>query len=139
MNGRACFFFFAAHPWLFQSQISALINVKDNVLDLNDEASQLKLLQAMVGLLTTVYELHGEQLASALSVCFRLYESRIPSVVTTASASLRQIVSLLFEKARMEQQGLLAAPPAEAPPSVSPAPETTPPAPAPSSSSAPAP
>lgn len=98
------------------------LNASQSLMDLPEEPVQLRVLQAVVTLLTTTYELHGETLASALVVCFKLYESKTPSVASTASASLRQAVSLLFDCARREQE----APPNAAPITLSSPPPASP-------------
>ncbi|KAF9574751.1 hypothetical protein EC968_005537 [Mortierella alpina] len=58
---------------------------------------QLKMLQTILPLLTN-YNVHGEYLAEALLLCFRLQDSRVVFVNNTAAATLRQLVIYIFEK-----------------------------------------
>ncbi|KAG0202741.1 hypothetical protein BGX28_004846 [Mortierella sp. GBA30] len=58
---------------------------------------QLKVLQTILPLLTN-YNVHGQSLAEALLLCFRLQDSRVVFVNNTAAATLRQLVIYIFEK-----------------------------------------
>ncbi|KAG0371102.1 hypothetical protein BGZ54_000046 [Gamsiella multidivaricata] len=58
---------------------------------------QLKILQTILPLLTN-YNVHGDSLAEALLLCFRLQDSRVVFVNNTAAATLRQLVIYIFEK-----------------------------------------
>ncbi|KAF8982915.1 hypothetical protein BGZ46_000388 [Entomortierella lignicola] len=66
---------------------------------------QLKILQTILPLLTN-YNVHGESLAEALLLCFRLQDSRVVFVNNTAAATLRQLVIYIFEKVGDEDQRL---------------------------------
>ncbi|GJJ78482.1 hypothetical protein EMPS_10841 [Entomortierella parvispora] len=66
---------------------------------------QLKILQTILPLLTN-YDVHGESLAEALLLCFRLQDSRVVFVNNTAAATLRQLVIYIFEKVGDEDQKL---------------------------------
>ena len=59
---------------------------------------QLRILQTILSLVTNFPEIHGQQLADALLVCFRLHESRIAVVSSTAAATLRQLVMFVVDK-----------------------------------------
>ncbi|KAG8920589.1 hypothetical protein FRC02_000807 [Tulasnella sp. 418] len=59
---------------------------------------QLKVLQALLSLLTNYTDIHDELLGDALLLCFRLQESRIAVVSSTAAATLRQLVMFVFDK-----------------------------------------
>ncbi|KAG8863454.1 hypothetical protein FRB96_008194 [Tulasnella sp. 330] len=59
---------------------------------------QLKVLQALLSLLTNYTDVHDELLGDALLLCFRLQESRIAVVSSTAAATLRQLVMFVFDK-----------------------------------------
>ncbi|KAL1741643.1 guanine nucleotide exchange factor in Golgi transport N-terminal-domain-containing protein [Schizophyllum fasciatum] len=59
---------------------------------------QLRILQTILSLITNFPEIHGQQLADALLVCFRLHESRIAVVSSTAAATLRQLVMFVVDK-----------------------------------------
>ncbi|KIM30394.1 hypothetical protein M408DRAFT_21910 [Serendipita vermifera MAFF 305830] len=59
---------------------------------------QLKILQALLSLVTSLPDVHGATMGDALLLCFRLQESRIAVVSSTAAATLRQLVMFVFEK-----------------------------------------
>ncbi|RIA83990.1 hypothetical protein C1645_880206 [Glomus cerebriforme] len=82
-------------------------SVKTVLKTLNDIMSQgvdiqLKILQTVPPLLSNYQTLHGELLAEALLVCFKLQESKIVVVNNTAAATLRQLVINIFEKVQEE-------------------------------------
>ncbi|KAF9973368.1 hypothetical protein BGZ73_003400 [Actinomortierella ambigua] len=66
---------------------------------------QLKILQTILPLLTN-YRVHGEYLADALLLCFRLQDSRVVFVNNTAAATLRQLVIYIFDKVGEEDREL---------------------------------
>lgn len=59
---------------------------------------QLRILQTLVSLITNFPSIHGELLGEALLLCFKLQDSRIAVVSSTAAATLRQLVMFIFEK-----------------------------------------
>jgi len=59
---------------------------------------QLRILQTLLSLLTNFPQVHGDLLGDALLLCFRLQESRIAVVSSTAAATLRQLVMFVFDK-----------------------------------------
>ncbi|KAI0030497.1 hypothetical protein K488DRAFT_54152 [Vararia minispora EC-137] len=59
---------------------------------------QLKILQTLLSLITNFPTVHGQLLADALLVCFKLHESRIAVVSSTAAATLRQLVMFVVDK-----------------------------------------
>ena len=65
---------------------------------------QLRILQTILSLITNFSEIHGQQLADALLVCFRLHESRIAVVSSTAAATLRQLVMFVVDKMAGESE-----------------------------------
>ncbi|KAL1697768.1 guanine nucleotide exchange factor in Golgi transport N-terminal-domain-containing protein [Schizophyllum commune] len=65
---------------------------------------QLRILQTILSLVTNFPEIHGQQLADALLVCFRLHESRIAVVSSTAAATLRQLVMFVVDKMAGESE-----------------------------------
>ncbi|CAG8574494.1 6023_t:CDS:2 [Paraglomus occultum] len=76
---------------------------------LNDIVSQgvdiqLKILQTLPSLLSNYDSLHGDLLAEALLLCFRLQDSKIVVVNNTAAATLRQLVINIFEKVELEDE-----------------------------------
>lgn len=59
---------------------------------------QLRILQTLVSLITDFSSIHEELLEEALLLCFKLQDSRIAVVSSTAAATLRQLVMFIFEK-----------------------------------------
>ncbi|TFY73222.1 hypothetical protein EWM64_g10790, partial [Hericium alpestre] len=59
---------------------------------------QLKLLQTLLSLITNFPDVHGRLLGDALLLCFKLQESRIAVVSSTAAATLRQLVMFVVDK-----------------------------------------
>ncbi|KAH7886558.1 hypothetical protein F5I97DRAFT_1868110 [Phlebopus sp. FC_14] len=59
---------------------------------------QLRILQTLVSLITNFPSVHGEMLGEALLLCFKLQDSRIAVVSSTAAATLRQLVMFVFDK-----------------------------------------
>ncbi|XP_066938872.1 protein MON2 homolog isoform X2 [Macrobrachium rosenbergii] len=63
---------------------------------------ELKVLQSVTLLLTTSSVIQGPNLAKALVLCFRLHFTKDATVVNTASATVRQLVSVVFERVLAE-------------------------------------
>ncbi|KAI0668157.1 hypothetical protein C8Q78DRAFT_980256 [Trametes maxima] len=59
---------------------------------------QLRILQTLLSLITNFPAVHGPLLGDALLLCFRLQESRIAVVSSTAAATLRQLVMFVVDK-----------------------------------------
>ncbi|ESK90972.1 hypothetical protein Moror_16370 [Moniliophthora roreri MCA 2997] len=59
---------------------------------------QLKILQTLLSLITNFPEVHGVLLGDALLLCFKLQESKIAVVSSTAAATLRQLVMFVVDK-----------------------------------------
>ncbi|KAF8579144.1 hypothetical protein K439DRAFT_1394877 [Ramaria rubella] len=70
---------------------------------MNDSVSQgvdiqLRILQTLLSLITNFPAVHGALLGDALLLCFKLQESRIAVVSSTAAATLRQLVMFVVDK-----------------------------------------
>lgn len=65
---------------------------------------EVKVLQSVTLLLTTNSVVHGETLAKTLVLCFRLHFTKDSTTINTAGATVRQLVSLVFERALVEQE-----------------------------------
>ncbi len=63
---------------------------------------ELKLLQTITLLITTNSLVKNESLAKALSLCFRLHFTKNSTTNNTASATIRQLVSAVFERVQTE-------------------------------------
>ncbi|KAK1219528.1 Endocytosis and vacuole integrity protein [Marasmius sp. AFHP31] len=59
---------------------------------------QLKILQTLLSLITNFPTIHGALLGDALLLCFKLQESKIAVVSSTAAATLRQLVMFVVDK-----------------------------------------
>ncbi|KAF8311099.1 hypothetical protein DL93DRAFT_1519713 [Clavulina sp. PMI_390] len=79
---------------------SAIPNVVSTLSDCLSQGVdvQLRILQMLLSLLTNYPGTHGDLLGDALLLCFKLQESRIAVVSSTAAATLRQLVMLVFDK-----------------------------------------
>lgn len=65
---------------------------------------EVKVLQSVTLLLTTNSVVHGETLAKTIVLCFRLHFTKDATTINTAGATIRQLVSLVFERAMVEQK-----------------------------------
>lgn len=65
---------------------------------------EVKVLQTVTLLLTTNTVVHGETLAKTLVLCFRLHFTKDSTTINTAGATVRQLVSLVFERVLSEDQ-----------------------------------
>ncbi|XP_055376967.1 protein MON2 homolog [Condylostylus longicornis] len=65
---------------------------------MENNVEEVKLIQTVTLLLTTNSVVHGETLAKSMVLCFRLYYSKNPTVSNISGATIRQLVSLVFER-----------------------------------------
>ncbi|KAH9475059.1 Protein MON2-like protein [Psilocybe cubensis] len=65
---------------------------------------QLRILQTLVSLVPNFPAIHGDLLGDALLLCFKLQESRIAVVSSTAAATLRQLVMFVVDKMVLEDR-----------------------------------
>ncbi|KAG6852839.1 hypothetical protein C0991_008678, partial [Blastosporella zonata] len=63
---------------------------------------QLRILQTLVSLIPNFPAIHGPLLGDALLLCFKLQESKIAVVSSTAAATLRQLVMFVVDKMVVE-------------------------------------
>ncbi|KAG5638067.1 hypothetical protein H0H81_002035 [Sphagnurus paluster] len=63
---------------------------------------QLRILQTLVSLIPNFPAIHGDLLGDALLLCFKLQESKIAVVSSTAAATLRQLVMFVVDKMVVE-------------------------------------
>ncbi|CDW55438.1 Protein MON2-like protein [Trichuris trichiura] len=64
------------------------------------EVEELKVLQTVALLVSANDKVRGANLAKCLVICFRLNFAKDSTVINTASATVRQLVSQVFERAR---------------------------------------
>lgn len=67
---------------------------------------QLKILQTVLPLVSTYKSIHGECLADALLLVYKLQETKSPIVSNTAATTLRQMIVSTFEKVVVEDEFL---------------------------------
>ncbi|KAJ8683120.1 hypothetical protein QAD02_018912 [Eretmocerus hayati] len=65
---------------------------------------EVKVLQTVTLLLTCNSLVHGETLARNLVLCFRLHFTKDSTTINTAGATVRQLVSLVFERVLAEDE-----------------------------------
>ncbi|KAL0268714.1 UNVERIFIED_CONTAM: hypothetical protein PYX00_010542 [Menopon gallinae] len=65
---------------------------------------EVKVLQSVTLLLTTNGIVHGDILAKNLVLCFRLHFAKDSTTINTAGATIRQLVSLVFERVVAEDE-----------------------------------
>ncbi|XP_054162002.1 protein MON2 homolog isoform X2 [Oppia nitens] len=87
-----------------QTAANNLLNCLWNLMESGVE--ELKLLQTITLLITTNSIVKGESLAKALSLCFRLHFTKNSTTNNTASATIRQLVSAIFERVQIEDKTL---------------------------------
>ena len=68
------------------------------------EIELLRILQTILLLLTSTKLLHGDTLAQAIVICFQLHAHNDQTIANTAAATLRQLVSVVFD--RVIQEGI---------------------------------
>ncbi|EFA78841.1 hypothetical protein PPL_08306 [Heterostelium album PN500] len=81
---------------LILSKMSMLIDIG------SEEPVQLKVLQGLLILITTLHDLHDDLLAQCLVLCFRLHCSKNTSIQKTSSATLPQITRIIFDRVVLE-------------------------------------
>ncbi|VDP06878.1 unnamed protein product [Soboliphyme baturini] len=70
---------------------------------MESEIEELRILQTVALLISPERVVRGEALAKCLVICFRLNFTKDPTVVNTASATVRQLVCQVFERLRLEK------------------------------------
>ncbi|KAG2129622.1 hypothetical protein DEU56DRAFT_741289 [Suillus clintonianus] len=80
-----------------QSAVALIVSTMNDAMSQGVDI-QLRILQTLVSLITNFPSVHGELLGEALLLCFKLQDSRIAVVSSTAAATLRQLVMFIFEK-----------------------------------------
>ncbi|KAJ7242359.1 hypothetical protein B0H12DRAFT_1132442 [Mycena haematopus] len=80
-----------------QSAVELIINTMSDAMSQGVDI-QLRILQTLLSLVTNFPAVHGSLLGEALLLCFKLQESKIAVVSSTAAATLRQLVMFVFDK-----------------------------------------
>ncbi|KAK0540712.1 Endocytosis and vacuole integrity protein [Tilletia horrida] len=89
-----------------QSAVPDIIQTLTQTAPKADVDVQLKTLQVAAALLSSYQSIHGKLLSATLLLCFRLQDSRVSVVSSTAAATLRQAVMTIFEKVAAEDEVL---------------------------------
>ncbi|KAJ3326711.1 hypothetical protein HDU76_012716, partial [Blyttiomyces sp. JEL0837] len=97
----------ATHHAVPENSVSSVLKALSDQISAPMEL-QLKILQTVVPLMTNYVNLHGEAVAEALVLCFKLQDTKSPIVNGTASATLRQLIIHTFEKVVIEDSKLAA-------------------------------
>ncbi|TCD65014.1 hypothetical protein EIP91_003335 [Steccherinum ochraceum] len=79
------------------SAVPVIINTMSDCMNQGVDI-QLRILQTLLSLITNFPAVHGDLLGDALLLCFKLQESRIAVVSSTAAATLRQLVMFVVDK-----------------------------------------
>lgn len=80
-------------------------SIYDTVVILLEQGlEEIKILQTVTLLLTTNSVVTGDLLAKTLVLCFRLHFSKDVTTVHAAGATVRQLVSLVFERIDRDKQ-----------------------------------
>lgn len=85
------------HRAVPETTMAPILKMLSEILTINSEV-QLKVLQTVLPLVTNYDCIRGELLNTALLICFKLQESKVPMVNNTAAATLRQLVIVTFDK-----------------------------------------
>ncbi|KAH8111570.1 hypothetical protein DFH11DRAFT_1791651 [Phellopilus nigrolimitatus] len=80
-----------------QSAVPAMISTMNECMSQGVDI-QLRILQTLLSLITNFPAIHGPLLGDALLLCFKMQESRIAVVSSTAAATLRQLVMFIIDK-----------------------------------------
>ncbi|KAF8874390.1 hypothetical protein CPB84DRAFT_1817905 [Gymnopilus junonius] len=86
-----------------QSAVPLIINTMSDAMSQGVDI-QLRILQTLVSLVPNFPAIHGNLLGDALLLCFKLQESRIAVVSSTAAATLRQLVMFVVDKMVLEDR-----------------------------------
>ncbi|CAB4429829.1 unnamed protein product [Rhizophagus irregularis] len=90
-----------SHHAIPESSVRTVLKTLNDIMSQGVDI-QLKILQTVPPLLSNYQTLHGDLLAEALLICFRLQDSKIVVVNNTAAATLRQLVINIFDKVQEE-------------------------------------
>jgi len=93
---------FISHECLSPAAASNLINCLWNLME--NEIEELRLLQTMTLLISINDVVQNDSLSKGLALCFRLHFTKNQSVNNAASATIRQLVSFIFERVQVEDK-----------------------------------
>ncbi|KYR02000.1 hypothetical protein DLAC_00793 [Tieghemostelium lacteum] len=92
-----------SHSAISVATLPSLLGKMQMLIDVgSDESVQLKVLQGLLILITTIQDIHDDNLAQCLVLCFRLHSSKNTSIQSTSSATLPQIIRIIFDRVASE-------------------------------------
>ncbi|EGC38554.1 hypothetical protein DICPUDRAFT_93806 [Dictyostelium purpureum] len=92
-----------SHSSISINSLPLILNKMQMLIDVgSDESVQLKVLQGLLVLITTMGDIHDDTLSQCLVLCFRLHCSKNISIQSTSSATLPQIIRIIFDRVSAE-------------------------------------
>ncbi|XP_004692657.1 PREDICTED: protein MON2 homolog isoform X3 [Condylura cristata] len=91
-----------SHEVVSETAAGNIINMLWQLME--NSLEELKLLQTVLVLLTTSTVAHGEALSKAIVLCFRLHFTKDNITNNTAAATVRQVVTVVFERMVAEDE-----------------------------------
>ncbi|GAM18604.1 hypothetical protein SAMD00019534_017790 [Acytostelium subglobosum LB1] len=90
------------------STLPEIISKMSTLIEVGEESVQLKVLQGLLILITTMNSLHDDLLAQCLVLCLRLNgNNRSIHIQNTSAATLPQIIRHIFDRVILERNGAL--------------------------------
>ena len=90
------------HEAISMTAADSIISMLWNLMEAGLE--ELKVLQTAIILITTNSVVQHESLAKALVLCFRLHFTKDSTTINTAAATIKQLVSIVFERVLSEDR-----------------------------------
>ncbi|XP_063438367.1 protein MON2 homolog isoform X1 [Mytilus trossulus] len=91
-----------SHEAVSMTAADSIISMLWNLMESGQE--ELKVLQTAIILITTNSVVQHESLAKALVLCFRLHFAKDSTTINTAAATIKQLVSIVFERVLSEDR-----------------------------------
>lgn len=91
-----------SHEAISMTAADSIISMLWNLMEAGLE--ELKVLQTAIILITTNSVVQHESLAKALVLCFRLHFTKDSTTINTAAATIKQLVSIVFERVLSEDR-----------------------------------
>ncbi|KJE91042.1 hypothetical protein CAOG_02242 [Capsaspora owczarzaki ATCC 30864] len=89
-----------SHNAISQSMVGPVINTLWQLME--ESLEEVKILQCCLSFITSSLLLHDETLSKVIVVCFRLYFKKDALTTNTAAATLRQILTVVFDRVTLE-------------------------------------
>ncbi|TIB78671.1 hypothetical protein E3Q22_02489 [Wallemia mellicola] len=88
---------------VYQPVVSTVIAIIRQLVS-NGFEIQLKILQILLSLFSTISDLHADEISECLIICFKLQDSKTMVVSSTASATVMQLILNVFERLNDEDK-----------------------------------